>query len=626
MSIILPVAGFKTTLTSRVTATGTTIYIDSVVDDAGNNLSGTFGFIIDEGDPTEETIIGTIDAASSRLISCVRGVSPTDGTTEVAALQSPHRKKATIKISDHPYLLLAIRALNGTDATGGVMKNPSSRTISHARHLVDKEYADALAAAAGGITAFYVTDNGGLTINVGAGKLVTSEGVVEYAGAAAQACTDAATNYVELDHNGVLRLNTTGWTRGYVPLATVVCAGGDITSISDARGWLTAPESDRVITDDATFGATIAVNDIVYLDTATGKWKLATASAEATADGVIGVAMDAGADGDTGKRVQVGGVVTGMTGLTAGWVFLSDTAGDVAATAGTYRRVIGYAPNTTSMALVTSVSADEITGGNSSLTTAIINEMATFFANTDATGLELETLTAGSSQADTLHEHSLLRTYRSLFQRESYNLIHHYNFAATSGVTTTTTGAGSAVTVRAGSVTIAAVAAVGDKCTTTAGLDTPSSVNLWDRDFWFAESLMLETTPNTFEAFWGFGSATCGAGGVDANATSVDPHIGFFWDNGTLYASCGDGAAQTRTNITSGVTIGAPNWYEIVFDAGVSASFYVNGTLKATISTNLPTGSSTNMAYAHGVQCVTNDGTTKTMRIFECLTAWKYAA
>ncbi len=114
MALNLPVASFKTKITSRIEATEATINLDSVLDDAGNNLSGVKGFLIDEGTSDEETIIGTVDAANSRLTTCIRGISPTDGISSVTSLKKSHRKNATIKITSHPYLLEILRVLNGT--------------------------------------------------------------------------------------------------------------------------------------------------------------------------------------------------------------------------------------------------------------------------------------------------------------------------------------------------------------------------------------------------------------------------------------------------------------------------------------------------------------------------------
>ncbi len=61
---------------------------------------------------------------------------------------------------------------------------------------------------------------------------------------------------------------------------------------------------------------------------------------------------------------------------------------------------------------------------------------------------------------------------------------------------------------------------------------------------------------------------------------------------GALYATtCKDAVGMNQTDISSGLTLTNWNHYKIVFDLGTDAKFYVNGTLKATLSgTNLPTG------------------------------------
>lgn len=406
MPLPVPIASFETTITNKISKDVTTIPIDSVTDDDGNSMdTKVLGLVIDKGGDDEEFILGTVDAGNMQLTSVTRGVSVTDGITSVTALKKQHGKKAPIEITDHPYLVKVVRVLNGTDPAGGVMQHPSARTISNARDLVDKEYADALSVNSNPFA--MVSDNGGITINIAAARILTPDGTVDYAGSSNQSLTDDAVNYIELDQNASPQMNTTGWTDGFIPLAKVTTASGDITIIEDARGFYTIPFVENSVSDDYTYGATIAVGDVVYLDTSDAKVKLADGSAEATADGKLGIALDAGVDTDTGKRVQWGGVVNGLSGLTAGWQFVSDTAGALSNTAGTYRRVAGYAPDATSMILMDAISADELTGGNSSLTVALLNEVADVFAATDITGAELETLTGGpNSDAKDEHTHS----------------------------------------------------------------------------------------------------------------------------------------------------------------------------------------------------------------------------
>jgi len=61
-------------------------------------------------------------------------------------------------------------------------------------------------------------------------------------------------------------------------------------------------------------------------------------------------------------------------------------------------------------------------------------------------------------------------------------------------------------------------------------------------------------------------------------------------DSGKLYAHTANaGSGHTETLIT-GITLENWNTYRIEFDPGVDVKFYVNGTLEATIDTNLPDG------------------------------------
>jgi len=66
-------------------------------------------------------------------------------------------------------------------------------------------------------------------------------------------------------------------------------------------------------------------------------------------------------------------------------------------------------------------------------------------------------------------------------------------------------------------------------------------------------------------------------------------HIGFYFDGNVLYATNADGANQTKTDISAGLTLTAWNNYRFVFDAGTNIKFYVNDILKATHTTNMPT-------------------------------------
>ncbi len=102
--------------------------------------------------------------------------------------------------------------------------------------------------------------------------------------------------------------------------------------------------------------------------------------------------------------------------------------------------------------------------------------------------------------------------------------------------------------------------------------------------------------------FWGNLAAAC-----PADATLTDRHIAFFIQDGTLYASNADGTTQTKTDITSGITITNNNNYRIIWDNGTNIKYYVNDSLKATHTTNLPSGTTNPPKLYFAIESQSND-------------------
>lgn len=245
MPILLPEDGYDSYLTASIGSSDATVYVNVVP----TKTAGVITIFDLDGRTVSEKIYYTGVASSpNRLTGVTRGLATIDAAgvisfAAVTANQLSHPANARVAMTDNVhYLGRAISVLNGDEAFGGVPQMPASRTIDSSRDVVDKEYADLVGATAGGITAFAVTMNGlatALQVNVGAGTLIGAASVVTYAGASAQAVTDAQTNYVQLTIAGALVINTSGFTNGNLPLATVVASGGSITSIADKRAWLT---------------------------------------------------------------------------------------------------------------------------------------------------------------------------------------------------------------------------------------------------------------------------------------------------------------------------------------------------------------------------------------------------
>lgn len=89
------------------------------------------------------------------------------------------------------------------------------------------------------------------------------------------------------------------------------------------------------------------------------------------------------------------------------------------------------------------------------------------------------------------------------------------------------------------------------------------------------------------------------------NSSTAD-FAGFATDGTTLYAVTADaGVGATATDVSSGITVTNWNMYRVEFNAGTNVLFYVNETLVATHTTNLPDSGS--VAWGAGGTTNTED-------------------
>ena len=82
---------------------------------------------------------------------------------------------------------------------------------------------------------FLVTNGTGLLVNVAAGYAANGA----FVAAQSSLAITNATNYIEVTAAGVASVNTTAFTAGSYPLATVVASAGAITANTDLRAWIT---------------------------------------------------------------------------------------------------------------------------------------------------------------------------------------------------------------------------------------------------------------------------------------------------------------------------------------------------------------------------------------------------
>lgn len=139
---------FETSLASSMTASASSFTVVSGTDRDGNALSGTYGFVVDEGTADEEFFVGSISGTTVTVT--YRGCDAETPTTEVTANKKAHRRGASVKITDYPILGYIRELLNGTFTFPNKLAYESAPTFIYGnKELVTydkmKDYADGLA-------------------------------------------------------------------------------------------------------------------------------------------------------------------------------------------------------------------------------------------------------------------------------------------------------------------------------------------------------------------------------------------------------------------------------------------------------------------------------------------------
>ena len=231
------IAKFTNSLALGVETSSTEMLLSSTVSRDNQTIpSGTYGFVINRGQENEEFCIGSYVAGTVTFTA--RGLSYLDGITEISANKKKHRKGDPVEMTTHPALTYIAKMLAGDIDLDGILKYPASRLINNQRQLVDKEYADSIVSSQ--ITSLKVSADGALTVAVNSGYYSLNGVITYYAGSVGNALADDAVNYIQMN-DGVLNINSVGFTEGAMPLAKITTASGAITIEEDARavlGWL----------------------------------------------------------------------------------------------------------------------------------------------------------------------------------------------------------------------------------------------------------------------------------------------------------------------------------------------------------------------------------------------------
>jgi len=381
-------------------------------------------------------------------------------------------------------------------------------------------------------------------------------------------------------------------------------------------------------------GETVVAGEFVYQKLSDGEWYKTDASAASTCENVLlGIAQGVGTDGVAiAGGVLIRGTDSNQAGLTANTdYFLSDTAGDIATTAGTVEVEVGFSHPTDATKFIFSSRFDKFltedqqdalagSSGTPSATNKFItaddvkaaataskipradasNKIAEGYLN--ITDVNAATLTDGSD-ADSLHTHGAFGTTSKMVGAgEATTVKTYWNFTLPYLISTNVpsgdfwTAVGATQTSTISAIRHTASADAVNSLITTYGIFTDETVAGANSYIQFDQTKKvivefgLACLASDGSEQMGWGLANTVAPFSDFDDTTVDAACFTTDTAGKLYAHTSNaGVASTETEIT-GITLTNYNTFRIEFDPGVDVKFYVNGTLKDTATTNLPDG------------------------------------
>ena len=168
-----PVAFYEDSLLAPITASGTAMTLVKGKDKTETNLaSSTYSMIIDEGTTDEEWVLA--DCTATVCTNLTRGISPITGTSSTYKLIKPHRRGASVKITDATFFTTHNMVLGRALLPNLMRYKSSTPACSNADDICDKGYIDGVAiagAADGSVTVKGIFE---LAVNAEAASSTTS--------------------------------------------------------------------------------------------------------------------------------------------------------------------------------------------------------------------------------------------------------------------------------------------------------------------------------------------------------------------------------------------------------------------------------------------------------------------
>lgn len=314
------IADFRTSLATKISIGGTTATLQSATDDDSVALpAGKYYFTCDGDNMQKEYFLCDLSGtALTNLVSVSRQGAQTSGAVR------EHRVGASMIITNFAHIKYINDLLDGTTNFNASVPlgYDGTASITTNNQFATKAYAD------------------GLTFAGAPDSSPTQKGLVEQS-----------------------------TTAEYLAGMATGSTGAPLSVSPDIL--LTYSAVHRNV--GAQYGTTLSYGDVLYVDSASGKYLKAVATDSTLLDKVFAVAYDGGVLNDYGKVHFPGSIIFTGSGLTKGApVYLSDTA-TVSATAGTYRKVIGVAVTASAWVFMPSVDTPTATSTASKIPIADSN-------------------------------------------------------------------------------------------------------------------------------------------------------------------------------------------------------------------------------------------------------------
>ena len=355
-------------------------------------------------------------------------------------------------------------------------------------------------------------------------------------------------------------------------------------------------------------GENVAIGQLIYFDETDNEWKLTDADTATTVQNVLlGIAQGSGTNGNAiANGILLQGVDTHQLGLSEGDVqYAGNTAGSISASAGTTEVTVGLAKSATELyfnprfnqqltedqqdALVgtsgTPSATNKYVTNDDTATAATADKVARRLANGNIT---VVTESLGNNSTNAASTAYVDATAGGYFGANGDSTFYAYQLPVNAADNWYVEDTSFTVT-SASYATLISSAATWRIYTTIAGYGSRDGYIWSDGKDLIAEFRLKVAGVTTDDIFMGFGNSTR----MDGAYNSTETCVGFSIDGSNLYGTTANGTTATLSTAIAGITTSNWNLYKIVLNPGTDAKFYVNGVLKATITTTLPNNGNT---------------------------------